>query len=243
MEILRRIDTLGKKKDYEMLKLMVKDAKVVAPVTTNVATKKPRTVAAKKRPRATVNEEDEQDEEEFLEDTSSKRRKSSRSLAAAPVMSSSEEDDDDDDDLFDSDEEEEANARVTKSVKKSDVKTSKLKKAPAKKAKSRWDEYEEEEDEDYYSDEDRGVSSSSRLVLPPASAPLLDEDECRREPEVEDTSPPAELEDYQRIQVRRAFVEKWLLEPYFEKAVKHQFCRIYIGQNPTTSKYKPLFIP
>jgi hypothetical protein len=27
----------------------------------------------------------------------------------------------------------------------------------------------------------------------------------------------AELEDYQRIQTRRLYVEKWVDEPYFEK--------------------------
>lgn len=46
----------------------------------------------------------------------------------------------------------------------------------------------------------------------------------------DDDSPPAELSDYQRVQVRRILLEMWCKEPWFDKAVIGSFVRFFIGK-------------
>ena len=40
---------------------------------------------------------------------------------------------------------------------------------------------------------------------------------------------PADLEDYQRIQTRRIYLEKWINEPFFEKVLPFKAFIIYIN--------------
>ncbi len=116
-----------------------------------------------------------------------------------------------DDNLFDSDEEREILAKKTN------------KSAPKKKAlqkvskKSRDDEYGPG---DLDSDED---SKDSAVVDDEAS---VDGMSPREKP---DTSEPAELTDYLKIQTRRRFIESILREPYFKSALEGTFVRIVVG--------------
>ena len=208
-----------------MLKMLAKDAKVglaAAAVASASAKKTPKQpVAAKKRARVAVpSDGSDASDEEFPTSTSvaaaSKRRKPAVRAAAAATKAQPVSDED----LFDSEEEEEiSNVALARS-------------------KSRLQEYSDEESEGGYSDSSDRAPSGGRSGYSKSRATQdVDSDDGNyrelEEQQQKDESGPAVLEDYQRIQVRRVFVEKWLHEPYFESAVVHQFARIYIGQNPT----------
>jgi len=45
----------------------------------------------------------------------------------------------------------------------------------------------------------------------------------------------AAVEDYQRIQTRRIYMEKWVAEPFFESAVVGTFVRLVVGETPDKS--------
>ena len=60
---------------------------------------------------------------------------------------------------------------------------------------------------------------------------------AQREAE-EDDSPPADLNDYLRLQTRRVFVEKWLNEPYFDDVVRGSYVRFQIGQHEGVPVYR-----
>lgn len=73
-----------------------------------------------------------------------------------------------------------------------------------KKPKSRLDEYEDDDDED------------------------MQEEAPKQTPKV---FKPAELDDYLLVTLSRARLGKWCNEPYFEKAVKHCFVKLFVGEN------------
>ena len=73
-----------------------------------------------------------------------------------------------------------------------------------KKPKSQLDEYEDEEEDDL---KNKTSKTSSKIVKP------------------------AELEDYLLITLSRTRLGKWCNEPYFEKAVKNCFVRLFVGEN------------
>lgn len=242
-----------------MLKMLTKGNKVglaaaaVASAAAAKKTLKQPAAATKKRARAPVPSDDfeeEEEEEEAAPVVATNRRKMPVRAAAPVPRTQAFSDDSDDDDLFNSDEEEEANKKAATPKKKVvAAPAAAVDTKPRSKPKSRLEDWEEGS-EGGYSDDDRGDLQESRDigrygvgkgVRASQSQSQYDSDDDRgyrrrdREPDVEeeDTSGPAELEDYQRLQVRRVFIEKWLHEPYFERAVIHQFARIYIGQNPT----------
>lgn len=53
-----------------------------------------------------------------------------------------------------------------------------------------------------------------------------------------EASPDAELEDYQRLQSRRMYLEKWINEPYFEDVVKGSYVRFHVGQVAGQAVYR-----
>jgi RNA polymerase-associated protein RTF1 len=53
-----------------------------------------------------------------------------------------------------------------------------------------------------------------------------------------EASPPAELEEYQRLQSRRMYLEKWINEPYFEDVVKGSYVRFHVGQSGGQAVYR-----
>lgn len=238
-EVLRRIDTMGKRKDLEQLRLLASEFKggTSAPPST-IAAKKPRQpTVVKKRTRLAESESESDDA------TDPKRRKPTSTRASAPRLAAKpardDDDDESDDDLFNSDEEEEANTLAVSPAKQPQTR-SKLSKVA--KSRSRLEEYEEDDESDGgdYMDTDDEATSRRRPgrgrgvpVQERGQVRGRGSDEEREYEEEADTSEPAELVDYQRLQVRRMFIEKWLLEPYFEKVVTGQFCRIYVGQNPS----------
>lgn len=238
-EILRRIEDLGKNKDYEMLKLMAKGAKSGGVVAAAPAAKKKvaaKTPVAKKRGRRAA----DSDSDEDYNETEKKKSKVDIVEDDDSVEDDFEDlDDDDDDELFDSDEEEEATNRVIKTSSKPEKVKKEEKAKPKPKAKvvkrSRLDSSDSESD---YDSDDRVSGSRDREMYPPVSYDSDDSAKERRhrsrveEEPVEDTSDPAELEDYIRLQVRRMFIEKWIQEPFFDAVMKKQFVRVYVGNNP-----------
>lgn len=230
-----------------MLKMLAKDARVglaasaVASAAAAAAKKKApkQPTVAKKRARAVVPSDDSEDEEDDFDASiaASKRRKPARAAATKAPVKPDSDSDESGEDLFDSDEEEEANILASSSKKKAVPKAKAVAKPAATKAKSRLEEYEDEDSEGAYSDDsDRAARGRSSGYSKPAPDSDGEDDRYHRErdadsDEGEDTSDPASLEDYQRIQVRRVFLEKWLHEPYLEQAVVHQYARIYVGQN------------
>jgi len=117
---------------------------------------------------------------------------------------------DSDDDLFDSDEEREIIAKKTKKV------------APTKKASQKVTK-KSKRDEDGDSDE---------LMDEQEAGADGDDSSADGEAEVPDTSEPAELNDFLKIQTRRRFVESILREPYFKNALEGTFVRIVVGALP-----------
>ena len=114
-----------------------------------------------------------------------------------------------DDDLFDSDEEREIVAKKTKKMAPKNKASQKVTK------KSKRDE--DDDSDDMVEDRDSGAD---------------DDDLSDGAAEVPDTSEPAELHDYLKIQTRRRFVESILREPYFKNALEGTFVRIVVGALP-----------
>jgi hypothetical protein len=114
---------------------------------------------------------------------------------------------DSDDDLFDSDEEREILAKkAKKTVSKKGQKT------VNKKGKDG-----DESDDGLGEDQDHLEDDDAKLDIEAEAANKVD------------TSAPAELIDYWRIQTRRRFIESILKEPYFKTALEGTFVRIVVG--------------
>jgi RNA polymerase-associated protein RTF1 len=105
------------------------------------------------------------------------------------------------------------------------------------KKRSALDMYEEEynEDDDEEDREDRDSGSGDDSFKKP-SKPVSKAEEFVVEED--DTSPLAEYTDYQRIQTRRIFIDKWISEPFFDEAVKGSFVRLFIGLQNDVQVYR-----
>lgn len=121
--------------------------------------------------------------------------------------------DDSDDDLFDSDEEREILAKKAKKA----LSTNKTKSATKK---SQLEDY----DDDDFLDEAENIDD-------------VDDNVMDIDGKV-DTSEPAELLDYQKIQTRRVHIENWIKEPYFKEALQGTFVRLVVGSldDPVTGE-------
>lgn len=110
--------------------------------------------------------------------------------------------------------------------------------APVTRKRSALDMYEEEEynedGEESSGNQESGEESddmTKKISKTDQKAPeILNEDA--------DTSPLAEVGDYQRIQTRRMFIDKWISEPFFDEAVKGSFVRLFIGLQDNVQIYR-----
>jgi RNA polymerase-associated protein RTF1 len=96
--------------------------------------------------------------------------------------------------------------------------------------------YEEEYNEDEDDDREGRDSESGDESFKKPSKSISKTDEFVVE-EV-DTSPLAEHTDYQRIQTRRIFIDKWISEPFFDQVVKGSFVRLFVGVQNDVQIYR-----
>lgn len=104
------------------------------------------------------------------------------------------------------------------------------------KKRSALDLYEEQQNKEENDDDEAresGEESDETADKPSKSGPKnLDL------PLNDDTSPLAEVSDYQRIQTRRMFIDKWISEPFFDEAVKGSFVRLFVGVQNDVQIYR-----
>jgi RNA polymerase-associated protein RTF1 len=95
------------------------------------------------------------------------------------------------------------------------------------KKRSALDLYEEEEYNE--EEEEEGESGDEGEVkVKRTSKPSSTTDDGMPGGEI-DTSDLADLTDYQRIQTRRMFIDKWISEPFFDGVVIGSFVRLFVG--------------
>jgi RNA polymerase-associated protein RTF1 len=106
----------------------------------------------------------------------------------------------------------------------------------AAKKRSALDLYEEEEyNED--GEEDGESGDEGEVKVKKTSKPSSSADDVFPGGEV-DTSELADLTDYQRIQTRRMFIDKWISEPFFDGVVIGSFVRLFVGLQESVQIYR-----
>lgn len=251
-EVLRRSDLLARKIDMERLKRMTKGsidkekAKEAAPSRAKSASK--RRVAKR---RAHI-ESDESDEAEKAE------KEDEEEADEGEEEDQASDEDDDDDDLFDSDEEEEISKKFSKKKEEADSKkaraSSRLQSAllededDEEGAADDWSDDERLDGDDIDlgkiknkgKQQAKGSSKGSSKKGREGSSDIDKGDgyghgEDSKVPSYylnegkPDDSPPANLDKYLRVQVRRQFIEQCINEPFLHKCLVGQYVRFMIG--------------
>lgn len=106
------------------------------------------------------------------------------------------------------------------------------------KKRSALDLYEEEEYNEEEDEEEEGKSGDEGEVkVKKTPRPSSTADDVLPSGEL-DTSVLADLTDYQRIQTRRIFIDKWISEPFFDGVVIGSFVRLFIGLQNDVQIYR-----
>mmetsp|Transcript_8850 Transcript_8850/g.13248 ORF Transcript_8850/g.13248 Transcript_8850/m.13248 type:complete len:634 (+) Transcript_8850:73-1974(+) len=225
-EIMRRVDNMQNKRDLERLKDMAAGPKRDEPPAKKPARSRV-TKASSTKQKHTVIRSDEEEEDDEIEESEEEMYSSS------------------DDDLFDKDEIEEY-SKITesssvkpissKSKDKDSSKFSRLKRdstsitarAPRStpKRKSGLDVFRASSEADDIEEESVYSDNEGDSTIEHKDKSRFNKKTPQKE---EDTSPLATVEDYQRIQTRRMWLEKWVTEPYFDDVVKGSFIRLFVG--------------
>jgi hypothetical protein len=219
VEMLRRSDLMMKKIDLERLKQMTQGT-----ITNKSSKRNSKTVVDEKEDEM----DDDDDEEDIIDNEIEDEDDEEESIR----------NDDSDDDLFDSDEEEMMSSKFKKTYKNTNIddnsdeeevtakKSKRINQGTTKKAtqkkkvnKSRLDSMDDDDSYGEYESQDSDLDEEIEE---------MEDDRYRRRED--DDSPPAELSDFQRVQVRRILLEMWCKEPWFDAAVVGSFVRFFIGK-------------
>jgi hypothetical protein len=99
----------------------------------------------------------------------------------------------------------------------------------------KFDDDDDDDDDDNY---DALPASRSQLYGDSTTAMKDNEADSENDDDDDDDSPLAEFEDYRKLQMRRALVDKYINEPYFERMMVGSFVRVFTNYKNGIRNYQ-----